>query len=507
MVRKSAVGVTVWQMALLILLLVTRAPALYAEEHPAEPEVSESTDEADSSESEGDSEEAEATATPSNEAPAQTVEPLDAWIIHTPTPTPSPTATPTPAEGEHAAVPNNQSPRSSVPAARSITEIYGPRAYRQGLSKTQQKRLKAILPVQRTVAREIRMRADPRGEAELKVCTVHLNNFGPAAEFKRLMKGEGPEKRLARQSSAVSAIAAAACDVVAVQAVYGVSFTRAHEALDGFAEKLAKATDSNWEVQLEEGTKQLVWSGFLLREGVGQVLRSESLSGLQPPPFGPTPIRDVARAFTTLSIKVKGKGVAGSKIVTLVNFDLRHALAGKSADSVYSRVQLAEVLRGVVDKYSLQDQVANPQLLVVLGDRNDVRGSAPAQILEGQLKFTDFTEDGTCKFEGEKELKLRCHDLKRQGKRLFGVVSENAWAMRKRPPAPKVPDAHAEGAPKTVKPPPFVETRTTEIYLTQRDLKYARLLSDSLSRYRVGTEPVRNGLPDSPLTWVMLNWP
>ena len=93
----------------------------------------------------------------------------------------------------------------------------------------------------------------------------------------------------------------------------------------------------------------------------------------------------------------------------------------------------------------------------------------------------------------------------------FGVLSENAVGMRPKRPLPK-PEKHGEekevGEKKVVKrPPPVVETRTSEIYLTQRDLKYARLLSDSLSRYRVGTEPVRNGLPDSPLAWVVLNWP
>lgn len=465
-------------------------------------------------------EEATATAT---EVPYQAdhaVEPLDAWVIATPTPTPTPVPTATPEDTGHGG--HGDTAASAAPTIapqRTIAEIYGPRAYRQGLSKVQQRRLRQLVPIQRAVAREIRVKADPRGEAELRVCTVHLNNFGPATEFKRLMKGETPEKRVARESSAVKAIAAAGCDVVALQAIYGVSFSRAQGAVEGLVKKLSRLTDAEWTIQMEEGTKQLLWGAFLIKEGAGEVLRSESVDGLRPAPFGPTPVRDVTRAPTTLSIKVRGKGSAQSKIVTLVNYDLRHALAGKTPDTAFVRVQLAEVLRGVVEKFALQDQVVNPQLLVLLGDRNDVRDSAPMQVLEGRLRLSDFTEDGTCKLEGEKELKLRCSEVKRKGKLLFGLISENAFGMRKRPPAPKPPPAKheeekAEGEQtdaeekKVLKrPPPVVETRTSEIYLTQRDLKYARLLSDSLSRYRVGTEPVRNGLADSPLAWVELNWP
>ena len=439
------------------------------------------------------------------------VEPLDSWVMPTPTPVPTPLPTATPEEAVHESHGDaHGAGAAQVQPQRSISDIYGPRAYRQSLSKVQQKRLKQIIPIQRAVAREIRNKADPRGEAELKVCTAHLHNFGPATEFKRLMKGESPEKRLARESSAVRAIAAAGCDVVALQAVYGVSFSRAQGAVEGLVKKLSRTTDAEWTIQMEEGTKQLLWGAFLIREGSGEVLRSESVDGLRPAPFGPAPIRDVSRAPTTLSIKVRGKGTAQPKIVTLINYDLRHALAGKTPDTVYSRVQLAELLRGVVEKYSLQDQVVNPQLLVLLGDRNDVKNSAPMQVLEGQLRLSDFTEDATCKLEGEKELKLRCQELKRKGKLLFGLLSENAVGLRTRRRTPK-PEGHGgektEGEKPVKKAKPVVETRTTEIYLTQRDLKYARLLSDSLSRYRVGTEPLRNGLTDSPLAWVELNWP
>ena len=508
----TSVGPRASKIFTLVFLLLC-AVGVRAEEHPAEEHTAEvvSSDpesgEPESSDPEAVEEGASEDQTPTPTATVEhVVEPLDAWVVTPAAPKPTASATPTatPTGVEEVIAPGPSA--ASGPRKRTMAEMYGPRAYRQALSKTQQKRLRRLIPIQRSVARELRIKADPRGEPELRVCTAHLNNFGPATEFKRLMKGEGAEKRLARERSAVSAIAAVGCDVVAFQAIYGVSFTRAHEAVDGLVKKLEKATDASWEVQLEEGTKQLLWSGFLVREGVGQVLRSESIGGVRPAPFGPAPIKDLARAPSTLSIKVKGKGTAQSKIVTLINFDMRHSLGAKTPDTAFIRVQLAELLRGLVEKATLQDQVVNPQLLVLLGDRNDVRNSAAAQVVEGQLRLLDFTEEGTCKLEGEKELKLRCHNLQRKPKLLFGVVSENALVGRRKGTAKKTVEHEGEEPP-AKRPPPVVETRTTEIYLTQRDLKYARLLSDSFRRYRVGTAPLRNGLADSPLTWVELNWP
>lgn len=358
---------------------------------------------------------------------------------------------------------------------------------------------------------------DPREEGEVRLCSVNLNNYGLPIEMGRLLPKTALLRRPALERSILRGIKKARCDVVAIQGVVGRDFSSARQGLEMLSTKLQKQTQLPWKIYTAGSGYRLAQHGFLVNENSVQVLAIISHTDKLLPRFGPFEEEKFVRAPLELQMKVSGKGKAEHRSLSLITFVFQKTLNVKPRDPEVMRMQMAEALRQLVN---LNDQIIDPfkpPIVIFLGDRMTPNFSPTNQVLEGRLLLTDFGPEGHCKID-QKE-KIICNPNPQYPKTLFGLFANDMRTLAKT--APGVRDSNSNsGNPQVNKFTPgnkkasaanridaaLLNDLTADIFLLQSDLSYAWATQRIPGHYQIGFEKIANGLKESPLIWVELNW-
>lgn len=264
-----------------------------------------------------------------------------------------------------------------------------------------------IRPWGHVVAAESALK-DP-GEAELRVCTQNLENFGKVIDSPRATKKRAKQKketqRKEKQSEALAArIVNARCDVVAVQEVYGANMQEARRNLRPLLTAL-KTRGLTFQDFLGESLSKTIRNGFLLKEGAGTVVSVESYASAMLPKLSPLgPGRRFSRGPVSLALDVQKKGEMPSsptsnslskRRVVLFTMHLKSKVDGwkdpTQTQFEVARMEMAEALRNLASDRIRRE--APGAVVVVLGDRNSEPDDASARILSGARVLGDFRDN------------------------------------------------------------------------------------------------------------------
>lgn len=267
---------------------------------------------------------------------------------------------------------------------------------------------------------------DPRGDAELTICSQNLENLGTYGQSKQRLPSLTPQGFEDKRQALVRRFKEAKCDVVAVQEVLGKTVEQSDEVLRQLAALLQKKTNRLYEVRSAESNDPLSRVGFILAKDRVERLNELSYAKLELPKLTPKERpRGYTRAPYEIQLQVKSRGESLPKTVTLVNFHFK-SKAGKERDPAELewesyRMQMAEALRRVVENRHSGSFASGETILVLLGDRNSNFDTASARILEGSLVLKQFQDPAACR------LTKRGFPVCKQGsylpQRLFSVIS------------------------------------------------------------------------------------
>jgi len=458
------------------------------------------------------------------------VEPLGVWTAVTPKPTPTPLPTPEDVqvqpEEEHDsegsgvdAEEDSESPEyldeEEDPNLELIRAAQEPRTV--VASKRQKKRLLAariirhrMMKAQRQELGLDRLRAaDPRGEPEIRLCSVNIDSYSTVKEYKRVFKAAKLPNRTKIETSVVAAAQSASCDVIALQGLMGQEEEIAQEALETLQKKIQKSLGGEWTSRMGKATSGTLRNAFLVRGDKVRVNQFVSYEDKAPTSFGAFNINSVARPMIRIDLEVSGVGNASPKTreVMVFTYDFRNA-DGKLYEPEAHHMQMADLLRQIVHSELDNYPPERRPIVVLLGDRQGPQAAPGTQLLEGRYRLMDFTLNGKCKLQPDN--KVQCDPSMVHLKEFFGVTTEG---LNVEPTRKVKKDEAGEKtvlvypSKKKMLPKEIAERkRTSEVYLSSEDLSLAQVSPTSFGRYQAGIKKVQTSLTESPLVWVELNW-
>lgn len=256
-------------------------------------------------------------------------------------------------------------------------------------------------PAKPTLAKR-RIVADPRGAAELTICSQNLNNYGSQrATSARL--GIDEAGYLAKEKALIQRFARAKCDVIAVQEILARNDEEGKAVLKKLADHLRKTTGRAFELKVGTSNEALIRNGFLVAKDRAEITNSLSYSKVELPKISD---KQKPRFFlrSPYEIQITANGLEDPgvrKAITLINFHLK-SKAGAAKDPVELewetyRMEMAEAIRRIIEVRHRNSLLSGDNLLVVLGDRNSHFDTASAKILEGSLRLSDFKAESFCR--------------------------------------------------------------------------------------------------------------
>ena len=384
------------------------------------------------------------------------------------------------------------------------------------LSKAQLARLKAIRKLRskyiRQQYREMgveRRGIDPRGKAEIRICSLSVNHYGSVEDYKKTFgKAKLTERRRIEQSI-LRQITASKCNLVGLQGFLAPDTVLGTEALNRLAKKLTKMAGGEWQGILGGTVKDSPRNAFLVETEAVRVEQSESVKDFRFVRFGPFELEKMSRLPIKLRVTVKGRDGASDRELLVVNAQMREMFSAKDADSVSAQMQMADGIRQVLrsTKRALED-LEEPPTIVLLVDRQEDANSPSTKILDGRLRLVDFTQSGGCSLEEGK--KVVCEPPPGRPADLIGITGSSYDVV------PRRITKKVDGVKKVFLRYPKEETlkaerkkvlsRLGEIYLYSEETPLANLNDKQSGKYSAGVTKVYTGQKNSPLVWVDLNW-
>lgn len=243
---------------------------------------------------------------------------------------------------------------------------------------------------------------DPRGAAELTVCTQNLENYGTVSAMRKRRAALTDSEFEAKQDALVARFVAAECDAIALQEVLGANAHAAKEALEQLALALRRKTNRVFENRVGISTEMSLQTGFLIARDRAEIVSSVSYADIDLPKLvADQRPRKFGRAPLEVQLLVKPRDDSFSKAVTLVNVHFK-SKRGKEDDPAALewetyRMEMAEAVRTIVQTRHAETVAGGDNILVVLGDRNSNFDVASAKILDGTLVLADFQINGRCR--------------------------------------------------------------------------------------------------------------
>ncbi len=359
------------------------------------------------------------------------------------------------------------------------------------LSKKDEQRLFKAFKRQKEVVRNLReefFSKDSRGPAELILCAINVNGYGLKNEYQeKFSDGKGSKKYLAMEESFITAINAAKCNVVVLQNFLGLRPLSAKEGLSILTEKLNSRDNATWRFFYPEYyTKSKFTNAFLINDNSIQVTKIENLHNIKLPKFDKFLLSSFAIPPTKMIFNFNSPNPLKTRKITLLASFLGTNVGTDNPGLPNSQMQIAEINRVLMK--SLHEKESDNDLSLLVAERAGPKSSNAGLVLEGRLRLKDFQSSGSCKFD--REYKVTCSPPDPgYFKELFGIMKEGI-----------PPDLEDK------KQLEIFNTLTPDIYFFDRDLKFALIHHLQTSRYKIGFQEVKNGLKNSPLIWVELNW-
>ncbi len=346
---------------------------------------------------------------------------------------------------------------------------------------------------------------DPRGEPELKLCSVPTNDFGTLKQLKKIFPSRKSRGLKEKAKSIARAIRESGCDIVAFQGVAATDFAGAKEAIGKIAREIPTIPQIGWDIYVGSTNHKYSFSGFILRPGPSvHVLGIQShldkllprLEGFQEKKFLRTPFE--------LNIRVAGKGGHEARNFSLVTFDLTGEFSKKGVPGELAKLQMADAMRQLPSFSSTKNDETRP-ITILVGERGEPQYSPSARVLRGRLRLRDFSGDGPCKLT-EADV-FRCEGNTPNPQILFGLISDGLqFPKRKKVNKVEKSDEQEQTEKKTLTFAEIKKLGTSDFYLFQNDLSVVWKYYEKPWEYNVGWKAVRGGLSNSPLIWAELNW-
>ena len=123
---------------------------------------------------------------------------------------------------------------------------------------------------------------DPRGPAELTICSQNLENYG-TFEDARPRTGISRDDYDAKEAALVTRFAAARCDVIAVQEILAKNEEEATKVLGHLADVLRAKTNRFFDVKSGYSSEKMLRLGFLVAKDRAEILNSLSYARIELP--------------------------------------------------------------------------------------------------------------------------------------------------------------------------------------------------------------------------------
>lgn len=334
---------------------------------------------------------------------------------------------------------------------------------------------------------------DPRGPAELIVCSQNLNNYGALGDVRVRIPGVSDWDLARKEEALVHRFAARRCDVVAVQEVLGKGEGRGKAALEKLAAALRRATGRSFAVRVGASSDPLSRVGFLVAEDRAAVLNVTSYNNVELPKLSEKQKpRDFARGPLEVQLRVKGIGESSSKSVNIINihFKSKRGAAEDPAQLEWEtyRMEMAEAVRRILELRHKRSFSRGDSILAVVGDRNSNFDVASAKILEGVVTLKSFQGDAPCRLS-QRGVPL-CQGGGYFPQRMFSVLTSDAEA-RQQPGTFRMGDVYSW---------------LDDILMPAESLPFAWASYDNSGDYNSGVVYEPADASDHAMVWVALNW-
>jgi hypothetical protein len=338
---------------------------------------------------------------------------------------------------------------------------------------------------------------EPRGAAELVVCSQNLQNYGLLPDFLSRNRGTAAREFYRKQDALATRFAATDCDVIMVQEVLGGDEIVSAKALKNLADAIRLKNNRFYEIVTGPSNDPFTRLGYLVAVDRAQVLNQNSYFKVELPKLvDEGKPRLFSRGPLEIQVKVKGREGSNSKTVTLINFHFKSKYNAQKDPSRTEwethRMEMAEALRRIVESRHATSIKTGETLLVMAGDRNSHWDAASAEILNGRLRLSDFKTPGTgtplCKISGRGV--PMCAPGTAGAQSFFSLLLGD-------PETKLMPGTHKYKK---------VYSWLDDMIAPAATLKFARASFDSEDNFDSGVvyEPIRAS--DHAMTWARFNW-
>ena len=270
---------------------------------------------------------------------------------------------------------------------------------------------------------------DPRGAADLIVCSQNLKLFGSFDAMSRNNPTYTRQRYDKKVDDLVSRFVSAKCDVVAVQEVIGKTQADGEAALNQLALRWRERSNRFFKVMTAPPSEGSMTNGFIVALDRATVEQALPYGRVQLPKIWS---RQKPRLFSRppyeLQLSVKARDTQFSKSISIVNFHFKSKRGGQDDPTGLEwetyRMEMSEGLRRVLEMRHKEAFASGENILLVLGDRNGNFDVASARILEGSLSLSSFGEKGPCRLS-KRGVPL-CVAESELPRRLFSVLTSNA---------------------------------------------------------------------------------
>lgn len=334
---------------------------------------------------------------------------------------------------------------------------------------------------------------DPRGEAELTICSQNLKNYGLLSEVKKREDGVTEGSLRERESELAERFAKGGCDVIAVQELLGKSPDTAMKGLASLAAAVRKHTNRFFDIKVGDTNDNISRVGFLVAKDRAEIANTVTYKQVILPTLTDNEKpRLFSRSPLEIQLNVKPKGEGASRNVSIITFHFKSKSGGQNDPALLEwetyRMEMAEGLRRIIESRYGKSFTTADTPLVVLGDRNANFDVATAKILEGELILKSFQAPAICRLS-KRGVPL-CQAGAVMPQKLFSVLTT---------------DPQSKGVPGT-----FVYKGTfswiDDIIMPQGSLPLAWASFDSAGDYDSGVISTPKDASDHSMVYVRLNW-
>ncbi len=334
---------------------------------------------------------------------------------------------------------------------------------------------------------------DPRGAAELTVCSQNLNNYGSLGKMKARLPGMTAEGAQEKESALIARFLTAGCDVIALQELIAENEEAGEIVLKKFADQLRFKSGRFFQPVVGPSNDRLLRNAFLFAQDRAELLHSTSYYRVELPRISPAQKpRYFSRGPLEIQLNVKGKDDAPAKVVSLVDFHFK-SKAGSKTDATgleweTYRMEMSEALRRVVENRYARAFASGETILLLLGDRNSNFDSASAKILDGSLPLKLFQDEAPCRLS-KRGVPL-CQAETMLPQRLFSVLTGDS-KTRLQPGTLQYKNVYS-----------WID----DILMPAESLPFAWREANSEGHYQSGIVYRPTAASDHALVYVTLNW-